>query len=280
MKDYYKILRLKRFSSQDEVKTAFRELAKIYHPDKNNGQIFYQEFFTEIKDAYEFLMDNSNKTKYDNFLKENPDLIQKTEIITKIQAKDNDLVNGEKKYKARTILKILTGFVIFIIMFAYLQNSQKEKKKLIFERDSIARLNYIEKQLDSIRKDEIKQDEIRQEINRQELKNTNIQESSGSNNAAQNSTKPKKHLDKDWCKNIRILYTESSPFVVIVNENNFEIDKVTCTVFYKPGYDGFYYPSDKVSFLNIKPGQNHETVTTNVGPFELIIVSSCEDYGR
>lgn len=56
-KDYYKILEVDRNSSQDEIKKAFRKLAKKYHPDLNPNDNKAQEKFKEINEAYEVLGD-------------------------------------------------------------------------------------------------------------------------------------------------------------------------------------------------------------------------------
>lgn len=62
MNNYYQILGLPNGSGIQEVKIAFRKLAKLYHPDKNpNGK----EEFTKILKAYEILSDQRTKAQYD-----------------------------------------------------------------------------------------------------------------------------------------------------------------------------------------------------------------------
>lgn len=56
-KDYYAILGVDRNASQDDIKKAFRELAKKYHPDANPGNKEAEEKFKEIAEAYEVLSD-------------------------------------------------------------------------------------------------------------------------------------------------------------------------------------------------------------------------------
>ena len=64
-KDYYKILGLENNKvSIDEIKLAFREQAKKYHPDVNTGS-FSEERFKDINEAYRILSDNTQKKKYD-----------------------------------------------------------------------------------------------------------------------------------------------------------------------------------------------------------------------
>ena len=65
-KDYYKILGLTDNKvSPDEIKIAYREQAKKYHPDINSGNQFSEERFKDINEAYKVLSTASTKKKYD-----------------------------------------------------------------------------------------------------------------------------------------------------------------------------------------------------------------------
>lgn len=64
-KDYYKILGVDRKAGEDEIKKAYRNLAKKYHPDKNPGNKSAEQKFKEINEAYEVLKDPQKRSRYD-----------------------------------------------------------------------------------------------------------------------------------------------------------------------------------------------------------------------
>jgi DnaJ-class molecular chaperone len=64
-KDYYKILGVARTATPDEIKKAFRKLARKHHPDMNPGDKDAEKRFKEINEAYEVLSDPDKRQKYD-----------------------------------------------------------------------------------------------------------------------------------------------------------------------------------------------------------------------
>jgi curved DNA-binding protein len=64
-KDYYKVLGVPKTASEKEVKSAFRRLARQYHPDANPDDPQAEEHFKELNEAYEVLSDPDKRAKYD-----------------------------------------------------------------------------------------------------------------------------------------------------------------------------------------------------------------------
>ncbi|MBE0516226.1 MAG: molecular chaperone DnaJ [Methanophagales archaeon] len=67
-RDYYTVLGVERGASKDEIKRAYRRLAKKYHPDLNkDNQKEAEEKFKEVSEAYEVLSDSPKRANYDRF---------------------------------------------------------------------------------------------------------------------------------------------------------------------------------------------------------------------
>ena len=67
MSDYYELLEVSRTASQNDVRKAYRRLARQYHPDVNKGDKASEEKFKQINEAYGVLSDEDKRRKYDRY---------------------------------------------------------------------------------------------------------------------------------------------------------------------------------------------------------------------
>ena len=66
-RDYYEVLGVSRGASENEIKKAYKKMARKYHPDLNPGDKTAEEKFKEVNEAYEVLSDADKKARYDQY---------------------------------------------------------------------------------------------------------------------------------------------------------------------------------------------------------------------
>lgn len=66
-RDYYEVLGVSREATEDEIKKAYRKLARAYHPDRNPGDKQAETQFKEVQEAYDVLSDKAKRAQYDRF---------------------------------------------------------------------------------------------------------------------------------------------------------------------------------------------------------------------
>ena len=66
-RDYYETLGVNRTASEDEIKKAYRKLARQFHPDRNPGDKQAEARFKEVQDAYDILSDKTKREQFDRF---------------------------------------------------------------------------------------------------------------------------------------------------------------------------------------------------------------------
>ncbi|MCU0394116.1 MAG: DnaJ domain-containing protein, partial [Thermoflexibacter sp.] len=139
MKDYYYILGVQSSASNEEIRKAYRKLSLKFHPDKNEGDKFFEDRFKEIQEAYEVLVDEARRKIYDANFKNREKQYDQTENPENTTNQSNTQQNQKntKTEKIALFGKILTivqkqkyliWFVGIIIIILFFFNLYKEKQ--------------------------------------------------------------------------------------------------------------------------------------------------------
>ena len=107
--DYYAVLGVARTASADEIKTAFREKAKAFHPDGNGGK-GDPERFSLVTEAYEALRDSERRAKYDASFYDPPPEEARAKPIDPICCSKCGKVTAQPRYAAYwTVVSAVIG---------------------------------------------------------------------------------------------------------------------------------------------------------------------------
>ncbi len=89
MKNYYQVLGLNEEANLEEIKKSYKVYASKLHPDKHDGDKFFETFFKEIKQAYDILSNEQEKQSYD--------LKLKSKMPNEIKIRDKELILKNKE---------------------------------------------------------------------------------------------------------------------------------------------------------------------------------------
>lgn len=109
--NYYKVLNVTWDSNNIEIKKSYRDLSKVYHPDKNNGD---DTEFSKIVEAYKILTNESLRSEYDENSQFGKSYNESNELYnfefsnSNVQSEkyENDLINFKKKEMVDILLKV------------------------------------------------------------------------------------------------------------------------------------------------------------------------------
>jgi curved DNA-binding protein CbpA len=154
--NYYQILGVSRNASEDEIKSAYKSLAKKYHPDRNAGNKIFEEHFKKINAAYQTLSDIEKRRKYDYKLSYISESVQqkrraKTKTNTSSPAPNNTSKRErstnltDKKIRKYTFITV-SALILFIttsIFFYHYMNNVSAKHHLEQAKACISKKSYI-----------------------------------------------------------------------------------------------------------------------------------------
>ena len=107
-KNHYELLGVNRFATEEEIKKAYRKLAKMLHPDSNFGNKEAEEHFKKINKAYSVLSSNEKRAEYDK--KIFGDEKAKAKVNSDAQKNSESNISAEDFAKTSTIFEDFFSF--------------------------------------------------------------------------------------------------------------------------------------------------------------------------
>jgi len=141
-KDYYEILQVEPNANEAIIKKAYRALAKVYHPDKNRGNAYFNQKFREIAEAYKILSNEKERNIYNYHLHSKMEVVKEpfhyptvNSLLTEVKklrqmvaTEDPDRMNRTGLYKEIERLLQLPDI-------SFLKNNANEQEKEAFIDD-------------------------------------------------------------------------------------------------------------------------------------------------
>ena len=163
MKDHYRTLGLTDKASDQEIKLAYRQLAKRYHPDVNPGNLYAEERFKEISEAYNILSDSILRSAYDArrsyrafvppqypFKKKEPENRDRRKRT--YNPEELERIRGRNKMRTEAVMqkrkKLFKGMIITFALYliatfsfeVWIEHKRQEESEQ-FKRELLAKLN-------------------------------------------------------------------------------------------------------------------------------------------
>ena len=148
MRDYYRILNTTFGASESEIKKQFRELAKRYHPDKNQNSKISEDKFKDILNAYETLKDKEKRAIYDRSYGHYNRYSKSDDLNNSYNSQETNKNKSERyseEHNNKSVIpKKKYGFwIIVILFFLYyiLNNKNSNSEKYIIANPTIEEQN-------------------------------------------------------------------------------------------------------------------------------------------
>ncbi|MFZ1790971.1 MAG: DnaJ domain-containing protein [Saprospiraceae bacterium] len=119
MKNYYKILNVESNSDIIVIKKSFRNLSNKYHPDKNRGNNYFDNYYKDIVEAYGVLSDKEARQKYDKIFNDDKSDFENFDLVTLSKLKEEQIYTNPLKSKISISFAsaFIGGLILIIISF-------------------------------------------------------------------------------------------------------------------------------------------------------------------